>query len=512
MQRKLQRLLLIGLDAADPLLIDRWTGDGTLPNLEALRRAGTSGRLASSARYLTGSPWPTLYTGQPPSGHGIYHDFQWRHAEMAFAAPDRSWISATPFWRHLGDDVFAIACDVPMGLGVEPFNGVEISGWAAHDSLAPAESHPADLLAEVRRRFGEWHPAPEAYGPSPVADLLALRDDLIDGTRRSTDLALWLMKEQPWNLAIVGYGALHRGGHRLFSRASIVGPVAEDEGVRFDRCLRDLYVAADQAVGRLVDAAPDATVIAFSAHGMMANTARVDLLDDMLSRVLAGRADATPQRGWMRRLGEAVPLKLRRAVAARTPLAWRNRFMTMWSTGGVAWDKTAAFSLRADLHGYVRINLQGRERCGIVPPASFEELCERITRGLLSFHDASTGEPLIAAVERRDGLYPDGDARDRLPDLIVRWVDTPAETHVAVQSPEFGRVERSTPGRVPDGRSGNHRGEGFLVARGPGIAAGASLSQPADILDLAPTVVRLLGTVTSVPLAGRALPDLTPPS
>ena len=40
------------------------------------------------------------------------------------------------------------------------------------------------------------------------------------------------------------------------------------------------------------------------------------------------------------------------------------------------------------------------------PGASFEELCERITRGLLSFRDATTGEPLIAAVERGIASMP----------------------------------------------------------------------------------------------------------
>ena len=94
-----RRVLLIGLDAADPELIERWTADGTLPHLAALRRGGLSGRLATSAQYLAGSPWPTFYTGQPPSRHGIYHDYQWRHERMGFAAPTRDWVPASPFAR-----------------------------------------------------------------------------------------------------------------------------------------------------------------------------------------------------------------------------------------------------------------------------------------------------------------------------------------------------------------------------------------------------------------------------
>jgi predicted AlkP superfamily phosphohydrolase/phosphomutase len=262
----------------------------------------------------------------------------------------------------------------------------------------------------------------------------------------------------------------------------------------------------------LVAAAPGAVVIAFSTHGMMANTSRVDLLDEMLARVVEGRRDVRPQRGLLRRFGEAVPVRWRRAAALHVPNALRNRIMTLWSAGGIAWDKTQAFTLRADLQGYLRVNLKGREQRGIVPAgAPFEGLCDRLAEGLMSFRDSVSQEPIIAAVERIDRLYCDGDRRDRLPDLVIRWSDTPALAHVAVESPEFGRIERSTPGRIPNGRSGNHRGQGFLIAAGPGITSGP-LGPGPDILDLAPTVVRMLGARAELPLAGKAIPELVPAS
>jgi predicted AlkP superfamily phosphohydrolase/phosphomutase len=506
------QVLMVAWDAGDPDLIDRWTTDGTLPHLAALRRAGVSGSLNSSAEYLAGSPWPTFYTSQSPSRHGIYHDFQWRHETMAFAAPERDWLGASPFWRHLEGDVPVIAYDVPMNLGVEPFNGVEVSGWAAHDKLVPPATYPTPLLGEIERKFGAWHIGPEQYGPAPVADLLALRDQLAEGVGRSADLALWLMR-RPWKLAIVAFGALHRGGHRLFDRSSIAGPITEADGDRFDRGLRDLYAACDAALGRLIAAAPDATVIAFSVHGMMANTSRVDLLDDMLARVLAGGADGRVSHGPLRRVGERIPLEWRRALTARVPRAFRDRLVTMWAAGGVKWERTRAFTLRADLQGYVRVNLAGREASGIVAPGpALEALCDEVAEGLGSFRDAHSGEPVIAAVERTASLYQNGDRRDRLPDLVIRWSDVPAKGHVALESPRFGRIERTTPGRVPNGRSGNHRGRGFLMAQGPGVLAGSRLGADANILDLAPTVARMLGTRTTTPLAGQVRPELVPPA
>jgi hypothetical protein len=72
----------------------------------------------------------------------------------------------------------------------------------------------------------------------------------------------------------------------------------------------------------------------------------------------------------------------------------------------------------------------------------------------------------------------------------------------------FGRIERATPGRIPNGRSGNHRPAGFIIGRGAGIAAGGQLRGDAHILDLAPTIVRRVGAETPTPLAGTVLAEL----
>jgi len=502
-----RRLLLIGLDAADASLIERWTDDGTLPVLASLRRAGTWGRLATSAKYLTGSPWPTFYTGRPPSDHGIYHDFQWRQEQMAFAAPSAEWLPVRPFWRAIEGDVVTVALDVPMTPGTEPFRGTEVTGWGSHDKLVPPESYPPELLGEISRRYGESPIRTDEFGRASIAHLRELHAELANLTQRCSELACWLL-ERPWSLGIAVFGALHRGGHRFWDRTSIDGDLPPGLEGWYDGALRDLYRTADEAVGRLVTAAPDATVFVFGLHGMMVNTARVDFLDDMLARVLHGPDAARPKHGLLRRFGESMPLPARRALTNAVPRAIKDRIMTRWTTGGVNWDRTLAFTLRADLNGYIRLNLRGREAKGAVAPEEAEALADRIAEGLLSFRDAATGAPLIEEVIRMSDVLPGGERRDRLPDLVVRWHPTSGAPHEAVSSPRFGRIERSTPGRIPNGRSGNHAPYGFLLARGTGIAAGGRLDQGADILDIAPTAIRRLGGRSGLPLAGKVLTQL----
>ena len=501
-------ILMIGLDAADHVLVEKWISDGSLPNLTALKKSGSYGRLATSAKYLAGSPWPTFYTGLPPCHHGIYHDFQWCQEQMAYQAPSSHWVPAEPWWRHIQGDVKVIVYDVPMTLSCTPFGGLEITGWASHDKLAPPASHPSDLLFNIRKRFGEWPIPPEDFGRSSIHDLLKLCQTLIDNTHKSTQLALWLL-QHPWDLGIVVFSALHRGTHRLWDRTSIDGHIGELEGSNFDCALRDLYIACDHSIGRLIDAHPDATIFVFSLHGMMVNTSRVDFMDGMLARVLGKEYSNSGSQGLVRRLGEKLPLDLRRLLTRSVPAKLKNRLMTLWTTGGIAWSQTPVFNLRADLQGYIRFNKEGREPEGIISPGiAYEELYEQISEGLLSFRDDTTGEAIIKAIHNTDQLYPDGPRRHRLPDMIIRWEETSAAKHSGVVSQYYGRVHRSTPGRIPNGRSGNHRGEGFLIASGPGIAQNNELMEGADIMDIAPTVLKALGVSCKSPLAGRSIPGI----
>ena len=65
---------------------------------------------------------------------------------------------------------------------------------------------------------------------------------------------------------------------------------------------------------------------------------------------------------------------------------------------------------------------------------------------LHSFVDDDTGEPVVAEVGRSERLYPSGCRRHLLPDLIVRWAETPASRHRAVRSCHFGRIALPLPG------------------------------------------------------------------
>ena len=120
---------MIGLDAAEITLVERWMEEGLLPNLRSLRKQGAFGRLKSTADWLVGSPWPSFYTGTPPAEHGMYHYLIWRPEHMVTERPSPDWLPLRPFWRGLGDvGRRVVAVDVPIVYAPEPFDGVELSG------------------------------------------------------------------------------------------------------------------------------------------------------------------------------------------------------------------------------------------------------------------------------------------------------------------------------------------------------------------------------------------------
>ena len=184
-----------------------------------------------------------------------------------------------------------------------------------------------------------------------------------------------------------------------------------------------------------------------------------------------------------------------------------------WRMGRADWSRTKAVSLSADVHGYVRINLRGREAQGIVEPGEeFDRVCAQIADGLLGFVDSDTGEPVVQEVVRIDELFPTGGRRDALPDLIVRWAASPCANTRAIESPRFGRIAWPTPGKNPNARSGNHTAEAFIVAAGNGIEPGSSLPAEAHILDLPPTILALLGEAVPPYMTGKVIREIAPTS
>ncbi len=515
-------VLMIALDSAEPRLIERWIEDGTLPNLKQLRKIGSYGHLASSAKWLDGAPWPTFYMGSTSADHGVYSHTQWQAEQMKTAPVTPERYPIRPFWRSLsGTDRRVIAIDLPMAFPPEPFDGLEIYSLMNCDLLGPERalsSHPKSLLKELNQEFGieDNIIGDEIWGMQHIEDLLLLPDQLIQGTRTIVKIAETLMSREKWDLFMVNFMAPHRAGHKLWNHSSSWETTNADE---IKKALKDVYVECDSAVGQLISAVgEEINKIVFSLHGMGLNVSRSPILPEMLHRILVRETkynkkirQATNLRP-LQKLKKYIPSVVRNARARSRhlmpPFSLIFKIYEQFrkkNRGEIDWTVTPAFSLVNDLQGYVRINLRGREASGIVEPGEeYDQLCSKIAEGLATFVDADTGEPVIEIVKRSDQLFGRGQHLKDLPDLIIQWAPSPAANHRAVTSPHYGSIPWSMPGHHPTGRSGNHTPEGFLLAVGPAIKQGSKI-ESANILDLAPTICALLNVPRPFKMSGKVI-------
>jgi predicted AlkP superfamily phosphohydrolase/phosphomutase len=284
----------------------------------------------------------------------------------------------------------------------------------------------------------------------------------------------------------VTFVATHIAGHQLWRE-----PMESNDADERERAgLTGIYQKADEALGRMLAAFPRKTaVIVCSPNGMGPETSRADFLPAMLARVLAGRASNRTTTGsplW--RLRAIVPTTLRARVADAIPDQFVPRLTAHLENVGVDRRSQRAFALPSDGPGFVRLNLKGRERHGVVDPRDAEALLDEISAGLRTFVEPS-GENTVASIVRSADLDVPGPKSSLLPDLVIVWSSKPDAALRIVTSSRFGDVVRDG---VGSGRSGNHCDGSWACVVPGGSGRRAADGEPVRAIDLAATVCAVM--------------------
>lgn len=145
-----------------------------------------------------------------------------------------------------------------------------------------------------------------------------------------------------------------------------------------------------------------------------------------------------------------------------------------------------AFAIPSFEGGQIRINVEGREPNGMVKPSEYEAFCDELIEKLNTLQDARTGIKMVQDVIKTRKNPLEKNPRSHHADLIVIWQEEYLTD--VVESPEYGRI-----GPFPPYRAGSHTPEAFILGAGPDIPAGATLETKGHSLDVAPTVLDLMG-------------------
>jgi predicted AlkP superfamily phosphohydrolase/phosphomutase len=501
------RVLVIGLDASERTLLDRWAGEGHLPALSRLREQAAEYRLDNTLRTLPAALWSEIWSGRSAGRSGFYLTIrQLRTGETAPRAVEADEVDPTAFWTIASDAGRRVAAlDIPASLPAPGVNGLHVSAWGAHDRPFGVASEPPALLDDVRERYGDYPLWTDRYTYSRTnspcygldgshADHERMLDDLFAGLKAKLALFRDLLDREQWDLFACAFGEPQCVGHQYWGYLD--DPAAPP---RLRTAMRDVYQTIDAAVGELVAAAGDgASVLLLASHGMGPVTGGRQLIPEVLVRLGYGSGAGTAAQ-----VRSRLPPPLRAVIRRLVPSGLRASLQVKAGSLASPLDSptTRAVALDGDSASWIRLNLQGREPNGCVAPEDAGELLEEIRRELLALEDPRTGERIVVSAKTpAEAFGPDH--HPDVPDLLVSFRHDLGRID-ACRSERVGLVREQyvAPGR----RTGEHPpGPSWLWATGPGFAAGSQ--HGGNVLDIAPTVLSLLGVDAPPSLDGQALP------
>ncbi len=232
-----------------------------------------------------------------------------------------------------------------------------------------------------------------------------------------------------------------------------------DDARKYHRVVEDVYVKMDEALGKcMAKLGEDATILVMSDHGFC---------------------------------------NFRRGFGLN---AWLRDQGYLAASHGVLidadWSRTRAYGM--GLNG-LYLNLQGREKNGIVSPAERDALLDEITERLLAFRDPENGRQVIKRVYRTDECYTSPDPRI-VPDLIIGY----DRDYRASWKTCLGDCDKEVMIDNTDAWSADHCIAHDVV---PGVIFAnrkITLDEP-SLIDVAPTVLAEFGVAQPASMKGRSL-------
>ncbi len=476
------RLLVVGLDAGCRPILEPLFDSGTIPTIESLFEEGTSGPLESQLPPWTASAWPSLYTGKNPGKHGVY-DF------LSFDGYDWDIVNSThvrerTIWELLDDHgVTSVVVNLPVTHPAREFDGALIPGLTAPES---PDCHPEGILDDVEAACGEYRIYPQS-GPEPdrsiegyertletrggafrylcrrfEPDFGFLQFQLTDsvfhernGDKRAVEavyrevdrqLEATIAETDPDNVLLVsdhGMGPVHGYEFRVNEFFRERGDVTTARGGGMPTWSTawetDLLYGADAAAhdqGPLEQVIGAAATVGLTTQRIAATLERVGLKEP---------------------IGSRIPNRVIRAASERVDFANSRAYVRSKSELGV------------------RINLEGREPNGQVPPEEYEAFRSELIDELAAV-ETPAGEPMFEAVEPREAVF-DGPHLEAAPDIVTVPTDFDNAIAAAVTTEPFGEPMEPW----------NHKQTGIVAATGPVFDESASLTD-ATIFDIAPTI------------------------
>ncbi|MGC8780660.1 MAG: alkaline phosphatase family protein, partial [Anaerolineae bacterium] len=323
---------------------------------------------------------------------------------------------------------------------------------------------PAGLLRAINARFGFFPPSPDYYALE--RGWITPEDYLAMARRQSSyqiEVARWIWETYAPDLMFAYQAVIDETQHQFLLVEADQPGYTPEKARQFAAYRRQGARIVDENLGRLLEAVDlnQTTILIVSDHGMAPIHGEVNvntILEQAgLLKLYAGKTDVD------------VP-----------------------NTKAIAFTSGAA--------GHIYINLKGREKAGTVAEAEAAGLIETISSLLKAVADPQTGRPVFARVVKRADLADLGLDSPASGDLFIQaapgWAlaDARGAKNVFNKVAYFGQ-HGYDPTLAPL--------HAIFYAAGRGIRPGAI--EPVRLIDVAPTIARLLGFPPAATVDGQPI-------
>jgi predicted AlkP superfamily phosphohydrolase/phosphomutase len=513
--KPLTKVLFLAMDAGDTFLIQQWAAEGILPNIKQLIDTGYVNNTLSLEGLYEGATWPSLYTGLNPARHGFHSLTQLKPGTYEFyRCLPGEFITNLKFWNHLSNARKKVAIlDIPLSGISKGLNGIQMVEWGSHDGVYGFQTWPPALRKEVIELFGE-HPVQgpcDSQQRRTSEDYSVFLNKLLEGIKRKTELTIHFLKKGGWDFFAQVYTECHCAGHQLWHLHDPQHPNYDPQTIQqTGDPIREIYIALDKAFGTIFQHVDDQTLLIFLAshrmsHNIGANFAIQKVLERLgvmqsqpLDSAVKQKSLTSYRDKLMRQIGSKLP------IVIKHPLKKALITLSIMESPPIGWDpiilkKSKCFPMyNGNLVTGLRVNLTGREPSGIIEPGDeFDSFCDVLCKDLEKIVDYETGKPLIKRIIRTSELY-DGEKLNHLPDLLIEWnelkligsaqVSDDDSSLLKIYSEKTGLVE----GRYSYCRTGDHRPEGLLIARGKNLQTQYN-NKTISLMDIVPTLMQIFG-------------------
>ena len=369
--------------------------------------------------------------------------------------------------------VYLIGAGPELQLYISPVN------WRPENPPA-AMSSPASLSADIYERLGPYRTLGWAEATWPLnedrIDEKVFMDDLYRAFDDRAQVILQRIDTKQWDLLVGVIESTDRVQHMMWRLLDPTHPMYDKAlAAKYGDSIERVYQKCDDFIGEVMSRVGETTpILIVSDHGFHSFRQSVNLNTWLV------------QEGFMAIRGQQPgEKKLQDLFGGGT--FWEN----------VDWTHTRAYSMGL---GQIYVNLQGREGHGSVAPADSDSVQNALVGRLLEMTDPKTQARMVDAVYKRDDIYK-GPFLQNASELQVGF----AEGYRVSWQTSLGG---SPPGIVyPNMKkwSGDHGSYDYKQTSGTLISSRPLTGDRADIMDIAPTVLKYFGLPIPSDIDGKPI-------